>query len=348
MMFPKYLSFTVTNACNLRCRMCGQWGDEGYLATGARPTASEMTIDDWKRLVDEAARHNVDAILLRGGEPFVLHGIMELVRHITSCGIFVSIDTNGTLLERYAEELVGLGPMHITFSVDGPEAVHDHVRGVPGSFQKTKAAIARVKALEAERGAAIGKSICFTISGHNFRHLGTMPDVARELGIATMNIVPYYYVPNHVGATYAKALAEALDTEAFSWTGFHRETSGVDPDEFKTQLRKYRATLGEIHDFPFMPFSEADYLTWFAGATEPVGQVPCNNVERLLDIQPNGDANFCVDFPDYIVGNVRRATIAEVWNSDRAERFRKYRRETPLAVCHRCGAKYMSELEGKS
>lgn len=28
--FPGYVSFTVTNACDLRCRMCGQWSEHGY------------------------------------------------------------------------------------------------------------------------------------------------------------------------------------------------------------------------------------------------------------------------------------------------------------------------------
>jgi len=30
------------------------------------------------------------------------------------------------------------------------------------------------------------------------------------------------------------------------------------------------------------------------------------NVERLIDIQPLGEANFCADFPDYSTENVRR------------------------------------------
>jgi radical SAM protein with 4Fe4S-binding SPASM domain len=69
------------------------------------------------------------------------------------------------------------------------------------------------------------------------------------------------------------------------------------------------------------------------------------NVEKLIDIQPNGEANFCVDFPDYSIGNVRDSSIGEIWNSSRAQRFRDYRREKPLAVCHRCGAKYISEIK---
>ena len=61
-----------------------------------------------------------------------------------------------------------------------------------------------------------------------------------------------------------------------------------------------------------------------------------------MDVQPDGEANFCVDFPDYSFGNVRSSTIKELWNGERAARFREYRRKRPLAVCHRCGAKYIS------
>src|SRR5512134_2857408 len=106
--FPQSISFTVTNACNLRCRMCGQWSEAGYmrgtprrgvhLSEGARPHAL-LTLADWKRLVDEVAAHGVGGILLRGGEPFLLPGIVELLEHIASKGIFTSIDSNGTRLE---------------------------------------------------------------------------------------------------------------------------------------------------------------------------------------------------------------------------------------------------------
>jgi sulfatase maturation enzyme AslB (radical SAM superfamily) len=68
----------------------------------------------------------------------------------------------------------------------------------------------------------------------------------------------------------------------------------------------------------------------------------------LLDIQPDGEANFCIDFPDYSIGNVRTSTIEELWNGERAQRFRDFRRQTPLAVCHRCGAKYCSAADAQA
>jgi len=66
----------------------------------------------------------------------------------------------------------------------------------------------------------------------------------------------------------------------------------------------------------------------------------------LIDIQPDGRANFCVDFPDFSFGNVKDATLAQLWNNEQAERFRQYRRQKPLGVCYHCGAKYMSEIGG--
>ena len=70
MSFPPRLSFTVTNACNLRCRMCGQWSESGYVRC-SRHNPPEMTLADWKRQVDEAAAHGASWILVRGGEPFL-------------------------------------------------------------------------------------------------------------------------------------------------------------------------------------------------------------------------------------------------------------------------------------
>ena len=66
--FPSSISFTLTNRCNLRCRMCGQWSEEGYMHDRAdQIKQTEMGLADWKRLVDEIAVHGVNSILLRGG-----------------------------------------------------------------------------------------------------------------------------------------------------------------------------------------------------------------------------------------------------------------------------------------
>ena len=345
MEFPQFISFTVTNACNLRCKMCGQWSEEGYILNRTIDTRQRMMLEDWRRLVDEIADHKIRFVLVRGGEPFLFKGIMELLRYINSKAIFLSVDTNGTSLEGYVDDLSRITNMHITFSVDGPEEVHDEVRKEKGSFQNIKRNIALLNELEKKNGNKISKSICFTISGYNYQALGQMADVARSLSIPSVNIVPYYYYSSDVGAKYEKELEENFDARAFSWRGFHHENSGIEIDRFNEELRKYRASLGGIYDFPYLPLTEAEYKTWFQDSESNVRSPQCMNVEKLIDIQPSGEANFCVDFPDYSIGNVKGSSIAEIWNGPRAERFRAYRREQPLSVCHRCGAKYISEIK---
>lgn len=345
MNFPQFISFTVTNACNLRCKMCGQWSEEGYIKNNAVKSGKYLSVNEWKILVDEIARHKIRFILVRGGETFLYPGLMDLIEYINSKGIFISIDTNGTVMDKYAEDLVRLGNMHITFSLDGPEEIHDSVRGIKGSFNKTKETIELLNDIEKRTGRKISKSICFTISKYSYKGLGAMPDVARSMGITSINKLPYYYHSSEVGNVYAEELRTNFNCNAFSWKGFHQEDSGIDFDELTEQLKKYKAYLNGIEDFPFMPMTDADYKNWFSDSFTPVGLQHCKNVEKLIDIQPDGQANFCIDYPDYSFGNVKNSTIQELWDSPAAWKFRNYLRERPLAVCYRCGAKYISEIK---
>ena len=284
--------------------MCGQWSEEGYIRNKMRDTNSPMKLPDWKRLVDEIAGYKIRFVLIRGGEPFLFHGIIELLDYINDKGIFISIDTNGTVLNKYAEDLVRIGNMHITFSVDGPEEIHDYVRGVKGSFGKTKENITLLNELEKNSSNKISKSICFTISSYSYKGLGEMPDVARNLGITSINIVLYYYFSSACGKIYEEEMVKNFECNAFSWKGFHHEDSGIDFDLFKEEYKKYLAGLGGIENFPYMPFNEDNYKTWFQDSYTPVGSLKCENVKNLIDIQPDGEANFCIDFPDYSMQSV--------------------------------------------
>ncbi|MCB9247274.1 MAG: SPASM domain-containing protein [Ignavibacteriales bacterium] len=148
------------------------------------------------------------------------------------------------------------------------------------------------------------------------------------MGIKSINIVPYYFFNSEVGKEYEFELNELFDTHAYSWKGFQNENSGIDFELFNAQYEKYIfSKLNGIENFPFMPFTIEEYKEWFDNSHTVVGTEKCMNIESLIDIQPNGDANFCIDFPDYVFGNVKNNSIEEIWNSEKAEMFRKYRRK---------------------
>ena len=266
--------------------MCGQWSEEGYIRSAKENLQHSLKLADWKKLTDELAAHQISSVILRGGEPFLFPDIIELLEYINSKGIFISLDTNGTLLKKYAADIVRIGNIHITISVDGPEEIHDKVRGIKGCFRRIKEGVNRLIEVEKNSGRNISRAICFTISPYSVSGLGKMPGVARILSINTLVIVPYNFIPSSMGIKYEKELKDHFKTTAFSWTGFHHEDSGVDFNEFQNEYRKYIAGLNGIRNYPYMVFSEEDYRTWFGNPTTLIGSPHCTNIEKLIDIQP--------------------------------------------------------------
>lgn len=343
--FPEIVSFTITNRCNLRCKMCGQWGVEGYLKDDPN-RFPDLPAGVWNRLADEVAAHGREWIGIRGGEPFLYPGILDILGHMKSKGLHVSMDTNGTMLKKFAEDIARLGVDNFNVSVDGPERIHDEVRGGKGTYAKLAEGLAAIDEACARLGRpAPSRCIVFTISPWSYRGLAEMPDAARALRIPGIAIVPYYWFDRRTGTDYERVMKQELGCAARSWRGFHHETSGVDGPEFADQLRRFRESLREIQLLPYMKYGDAEYREWFDNCTTKVGRYDCRMPWRLIDIQPHGDANFCVDFPDYVIGNVADRTIEEVWNSPKADKFRARLERQPLPICNRCGAKYMAGSE---
>jgi len=352
MEFPDSISFTITNVCNLRCQMCGQWSETGYVNNDSERMKREICLSDWKRVTDELAANNIYSVLLRGGEAFLYPDIIDLIEYVNSKGIFISIDTNGTVMGNHVKDLVRIGKIHLTFSVDGPEEIHDMVRGVPGSFRKMYQNILALNELEKENPGRISKSITFTVSPYSYKGLSQIPDIARSLNIPTITVVPYYYCKKKTAEEYERLIQKEFGCRSFSARGFQYEESGIDLSLFKEEYRKYLQNLKGLYNFPYMGstkdgFHLNDFVTWFQDTTTWVGTQRCMNIERFIDIQPDGSVNFCTDFPDVSIGNIMEKTIQEIWNGESADTFRRFRAENLLPICVRCGAKYMSEIPNK-
>ncbi len=132
----KMMTFTLTNACNLRCKTC-------YRYCGA-PETSELSSDQWHRLLRQFA--SLDGLVLRisGGEPLFLHKdlTLELINAAFNFGMKTLLLTNGTLIDKStAKEMEAVGLDRLQISLDGCDAsTNDAIRG-RGVFQKVLNAI---------------------------------------------------------------------------------------------------------------------------------------------------------------------------------------------------------------
>ena len=76
---PKQISLKITNKCNLRCKMCAQWGESGYNFTRPGEVVNEeLSFSVYERLIDDAALFK-PIFYIWGGEPFLYHSIMDVL-----------------------------------------------------------------------------------------------------------------------------------------------------------------------------------------------------------------------------------------------------------------------------
>ena len=81
----------LTHRCPLQCPYCS---NPIELDRGA----SELTTDEWKKVLSELAEIGVLQIHFSGGEPTARKDLVELVQHATGVGLYSNLITSAVLL----------------------------------------------------------------------------------------------------------------------------------------------------------------------------------------------------------------------------------------------------------
>ncbi len=142
--------WNCTPACNLACSHC-------YAAHAGEQRV--LTTEQALAVIDDLAAFGAPVILFSGGEPFARPDIHTLAAHAKAKGIRVTFSTNGTLIDdAQADWIRDLGVSYVGISIDGTEAIHDEFRRCPGAYQRSLAAIRRLR----DRGVKVGLRVTMT------------------------------------------------------------------------------------------------------------------------------------------------------------------------------------------
>lgn len=184
---PRLLFWETTKACNLRCRHCRAVPTD-------EPGPGELTAEEGRRLVDEAADLGVRIFVFSGGEPLLRPDLFELIERARARGMEAAVATNGTkLTAEIAAAFRRLGVARVSVSFDGPDAAtHDGFRGIPGAFDAARAGLAHL------RLAGQPFQINTTVTRENMDHLVEMVDMAEREGAAALHF--FFLVPVGCGA----------------------------------------------------------------------------------------------------------------------------------------------------
>jgi len=116
-----YLRVSVTDRCDFRCVYC-MAEDMTFL-----PKADLLTLEELDRLCSVFITKGVRKLRLTGGEPLVRRNVMSLIRslsrHLGSGALDeLTLTTNGSQLQRFAQELAECGVRRLNVSLDTLDA----------------------------------------------------------------------------------------------------------------------------------------------------------------------------------------------------------------------------------
>ncbi len=269
----------------MKCTHCYQSGtckDEVPLPEIRRVIGEvKEIIEAWEDAYDLAFSLSYN---ITGGEPFLRADLFDVLGEIRDNRGDIYLLTNGTLVTSdKAKRLAAHGVRGVQVSIEGPEKIHDQIRG-RGNFNKA------LQGVEHLLDAGIVVTLNATLSRINAAYLMDFVDVASKLGVQRLGFSRL--VPTGRGAGL---LAEMLEAE-----------------EVK---RLYEAVLSV--QIPGLEIVTGDPIATQAhdDGAEDLGSTPvggCAAGVSGLTFLPDGTITPCRRLP-VPIGNIRTDALREVW-----------------------------------
>jgi MoaA/NifB/PqqE/SkfB family radical SAM enzyme len=156
-----------------------------------------LRTEELKDIFEQLSNTTIRNVNFGGGELMLRQDISELVEYASKLGFNVTIVTNGLLInQENARDLVCKGVRGVYVSLDGPEPVHDKVRGVKGAYQRTLIGLTAFADLKQKTGN-LKVNIAATIMKPTLPTLLHVVKLAEKLDISvSFNLVdskPYFF-----------------------------------------------------------------------------------------------------------------------------------------------------------
>jgi MoaA/NifB/PqqE/SkfB family radical SAM enzyme len=310
------LALMPHSRCNCRCLMCDIW-------KGNREGTS-LSQDVVARLSEELGKLGVEEVLLSGGEAMMHPDLWSLCAHLKAASVRITLLSTGLLLARQAEAVAGWCD-EVIVSLDGPEPVHNDIRGITGAFAKMRDGIAALRRIR-PRFPISARSV---VQKRNFRHMAATIAAAHALELDRLSF-----------------LAADLTSSAFNrpsgWNDAHTASVGLDLAE-SMELGEVLESLIQAHAKDF----SSGFIAERPERLRRIGQyylavngrnafppVRCNAPWVSSVIEADGTVRPC--FFHEPIGNIHEARLADILNAGPALAFRRNLDVASNPVCSRC------------
>lgn len=262
---PWLILMDPTSACNLHCTGCwaAEYGDK-----------LNLTFEEMDSIITQGKKLGIYFYMYTGGEPLVRKDdLIRICEKHNDC--FFNAFSNGTLVdEDFCKEMVRVGNLSLSISLEGFEEVNDGRRG-KGSFKKVMKAMDLLK----KYGLIFGTSICYTRNNIETVTSDEFLDMLIDKGCRLAWY--FHYMP--VGNDAATELLPTKEQREYMYN----------------RVREIRGFKGGKEIFAIDFQNDGEYV----GGCIAGGR-------NYLHINPNGDVEPCV-FIHYSSANIHKDSLLD-------------------------------------
>ena len=296
------LQFELTSRCNERCIHC-------YIPNGKKNAGFDMSFERFKYILDQYAEMGGLQVTLSGGEALMNKDIVKMLWYCREKDMQISLLTNLISLKKELIPIlkdVNLSLIQVSLYSMNAEK-HDFITTVKGSFEKTKTAIEKL------HNADIPVQISCPIMKANKDGYDEVMKYAQRLRMKAQT-------------DYIMMAQADLDTSNLANRISIEETEKVIRDIMENDVDYQTETLAQE---PLSSISEEEFAEMSL----------CGAGLNDLCVTVNGDIYPCAGWQGFVVGNVFRESLKEIWeHSPKLEQIRMIKQKD-FPKCLKCEAR---------
>ncbi|HEY3420059.1 MAG TPA: radical SAM protein [Methanomassiliicoccales archaeon] len=294
---PYRMDLALTYRCQNKCDHC--YNEPRQM--------KELTVEQWKQVIDKTWRLGIPHIVFTGGEPTMFEGLAELVVLSEKYGQVTGMVSNGRNLAKpgYLHDLVVKGLDHVQITVlSSREELHDRLVGEAGAWKET---------VEGLRTALLEQMYVSTNTTIMRSNLDDLEDTMRSLislgvrNIAFNGIIRSGKGVGTEGITYAELASALVKLKEIAAAA-------------QVKLIWYTPT-------PYHEFNPVNY---------GLGIKQCTACSLNMAIEPDGTVLPCQSYYEPL-GNILTDPWDKIWGHDLCKRIRE--RKYLDGECLECGMK---------
>jgi radical SAM protein with 4Fe4S-binding SPASM domain len=303
---PTSVDVFVTSRCNLRCVHCFS-SREGK---GNR----DLSIQELESIFSQLERMGVMEVRLTGGEPLLHPEVQALLAIIQKKRFRKVLITNGTVLdEENVRRLKEAGVIPTVSLEDVNAEEHDVFSGVAGSFKRTMTALNLLQ----KQGVQYGINCC--LHRGNLNRCEDVIKLAIRQGadrIAFLDLKDVGRMKKHREWVPAWSAYQSIFNDLLIAKARYRKQIDVSLDVF-------------LHCYPLQESIQE----------RKRGYVSCKAGKNRMAIDSDAavyPCNLVLSDPQWVMGNLRKETLADIWFSKKWLFFRGGVRISDLPKCRSC------------